>query len=94
MSMCKPTSCFIDLFQFFVNENMWEASDVSSSLCVPIEAVSSERNIVTIQLNLGPFGPPGMVHMLPVYDSGRFPSLKKAQLYCWNCSMESPFWSP
>lgn len=36
MSLCKPTSCFIDLFQFFVNENMWEASNVSSSLCVPI----------------------------------------------------------
>lgn len=79
MSMCKPTSCFTDLFQFFFNKNMWEASDVSSFLCVPVEAVSSELNIMAIQLNLGLFGPPGMVHVLPVYDSGRFPSPKKAQ---------------
>lgn len=86
MSMCKPTSGFIDLFQFFVNENMEEA--VPSSLCVPVDVVSSELNIVTIQLA------PGMVHVLPVYDSGRFPSPKKAQFYCWNCNTESPFWSP
>lgn len=46
--------------------------------CVfPIEVVSSELNIVTIQLNLGRFGPPGVVHVLPVYDSGRFPSPNK-----------------
>lgn len=66
-----------------LNENMWEASDVSSSLSVPIEAVSSELNIVTIPINLGPLGPPGVVHVLPVYDSGRFPPPNKGTVLMW-----------